>query len=159
MQLRRVVAKMHQLHFCTCALCNSMVECNMKRSRRFFHQNPRIESMEGFIRFVDRIPPDERGCKNWPHPHERKIITIGKEYFRVNRLSLIWKLGRNIRPGYFACHSCNNARCVNPEHIYEGTAFTNAQDRVISGYRHNPQRRKKRPADHWLEILRKRNRY
>ena len=32
-----------------------------------------------------------------------------------------------------ACHKCGNSLCVNPEHIYLGTAKDNAQDMVAHG--------------------------
>jgi hypothetical protein len=36
----------------------------------------------------------------------------------------------NARWPRVACHHCDNAACVRPEHIYDGTKLTNVQDRV-----------------------------
>jgi hypothetical protein len=34
-----------------------------------------------------------------------------------------------------ACHTCNIKRCVNPDHIYNGTILSNARDRKLAeGY-------------------------
>jgi len=44
------------------------------------------------------------------------------------RLILEAKLGRLLRPDYLACHLCDDHRCINPAHLYEGTATDNAQD-------------------------------
>lgn len=51
----------------------------------------------------------------------------------ANRVALRKKLGRPIRPGYFACHTCDNPPCVNPEHLYEGTPKQNTQDMFRRG--------------------------
>lgn len=32
-----------------------------------------------------------------------------------------------------ACHKCDNPRCCNPDHIYDGTPKTNAHDRTDRG--------------------------
>ena len=37
------------------------------------------------------------------------------------------------------CHNCDNPRCVNPKHLFLGTAHDNAQDRLTKG-RCNPAR-------------------
>lgn len=32
-------------------------------------------------------------------------------------------------PGHIICHTCNNKKCVNPAHLYEGDNSSNAKDR------------------------------
>ena len=32
-----------------------------------------------------------------------------------------------------ACHTCNNRRCVNPGHVYEGTHKQNTADMIRAG--------------------------
>jgi hypothetical protein len=51
----------------------------------------------------------------------------------VHRLSLEWKLGRSIKNGYYACHTCDVKLCVNPNHLWEGTAQQNTEDGVLKG--------------------------
>jgi hypothetical protein len=43
------------------------------------------------------------------------------------------KLGRPIRKGYLACHTCDVRACINPDHLYEGTVTDNNRDTVRRG--------------------------
>src|SRR5262245_11761451 len=51
----------------------------------------------------------------------------------ASRLVLEDKLKRKIRRGYFALHSCDTPRCLEPAHLYEGTKKQNARDRYSRG--------------------------
>ncbi len=46
-----------------------------------------------------------------------------------------------ISEGKLICHTCDNPRCVNPKHLYEGTYKTNNRDAVRRGrHKNNPHR-------------------
>ena len=51
-----------------------------------------------------------------------------------HRIVLEKKLGRSIREGYCALHTCNNPICGNPNHLYEGTHYQNMVDRDNAGH-------------------------
>lgn len=77
--------------------------------------------------------PDE--CWPWPKPIKGRYpqVTRGGRRYRANRLALEEKLGRPIRPGYVARHTCDNPVCGNPAHLLEGTPADNSRDMVERG--------------------------
>ncbi len=50
----------------------------------------------------------------------------------AHRLSYEYHKG-DIPEGKIICHTCNNKACVNPNHMYPGTAYDNAQDAIRDG--------------------------
>lgn len=88
--------------------------------------------------FYDLLKPVPGGCIFWMGTYSRPCGygVFGGRY--VHRMVLEHKLGRKIKPGFSALHSCNNKSCVKPEHLYEGSGSDNARDRLdssgINGY-------------------------
>ena len=48
--------------------------------------------------------------------------------FYAHRLVREHKLGRPVKPGYLACHSGDDRRCINPDHLWEGTPADKFRD-------------------------------
>ncbi len=59
--------------------------------------------------------------------------TFDKRRYRVSRVVLAEKLGRELQPGEQALHTCDNPACCNPDHIFVGTAQDNMTDKKLKG--------------------------
>jgi hypothetical protein len=93
-----------------------------------------LMKLEEFYQICDAIEPDEYGCINYLGAYGNRTLGVchavkinGKDR-KASRLALERKLGRPIKPGYLACHHCDNPSCVNQDHIYEGTQSDNIKD-------------------------------
>lgn len=98
-----------------------------------------------FERFVLRM---DSGCWEWQGARKQGVRPYG--FFSINGRQftahrVCWNLYRGAIPaGLHVCHHCDNPPCVNPEHLFLGTAKDNAQDKVKKGRHHktlklNPQ--------------------
>jgi hypothetical protein len=79
--------------------------------------------------------PELNGCREW----NRRCDANG--YGRLNRGDVsrwahreAWRIHRgNIPEGLFVLHKCDNRKCVNPDHLFLGSARDNALDMVAKG--------------------------
>lgn len=77
---------------------------------------------------------DENGCHTLTNIATKyPCVLIHGTKTQLSRHFLEEKLGRPIKDGMLACHECGNNRCVNPDHIYEGTQVSNAKDTIVHG--------------------------
>lgn len=102
------------------------------------HNGKTYSLKERFLKSVGKIR--KNGCMNWKGPIAQTgghgtigIRLNGKCYtYKAHRLSYQLFKGE-IPRDKFVLHSCNNAKCVNPDHLRIGTQKENVLDRIKDG--------------------------
>lgn len=101
----------------------------------------------GKIRKYSKGPVEERlkvhsekvasGCIEWTGSTDRSgygQIRISKKLWPAHRAAYEY-LVEPIPEGLHVCHTCDNKRCINIEHLFVGTRNDNMRDMVQKGYR------------------------
>jgi len=87
---------------------------------------------ERFFSKVNPVP-NENGCWEWiascRNYWDGQLHYKGK-WYSAPRLSYEMHKGK-IPVGLHVCHTCDNPKCVNPEHLWLGTHQDNMKDRMI----------------------------
>ena len=87
------------------------------------------ELINHFMKYVPPITDDSK-CMEWLgyiNPSGYGKMGFDSKCYRAHRLAYkIWK-GR-ISKNKEVCHSCDNKKCINPQHLFLGTHSQNMQD-------------------------------
>lgn len=74
-----------------------------------------------------------KNCWEWPAAKNHGGYGTFRGYL-VHRVSYAIFV-QNFRRSSFICHRCDNPKCYNPAHLYEGDSKSNASDMKATGRR------------------------
>jgi transcription elongation factor Elf1 len=94
-------------------------------------------------RLLERIIKTPSGCWEWQGSRDSywgygHMKLEGCSWY-VHRLS--YAVHKGDPRGLLICHKCDNPSCVNPDHLFKGTAFDNMQDAYKKGRLKMPKNR------------------
>ncbi len=100
------------------------------------------EIVDVATRFWCQVADTEKGCWEWlgvRNPNGYGSFSFRKSPFIAHRMAYLLEHGK-LPEKLFVCHQCDNPGCVNPAHLFIGTASDNVQDMLAKG-RHHQQKK------------------
>ena len=93
-----------------------------------------------YKRFMDFVDVAESGCWEWQGPRGPKgygRFKVSGKNVAAHRISYFMHKAIMLGRDNHVCHSCDNPRCVNPDHLWHGSNADNVADRVTKQRQHS----------------------
>ncbi len=122
----------------TCALCNKSFHvppCRASVAKYCSRRCYEVGKRNTHGKFWTLCTPTESGCwmfhnASEKHPYGRYMLNLHE----VSAHRASWEISHGAIPnGMHVCHKCDAPGCVNPEHLFLGTAKDNVMDMVRKG--------------------------
>lgn len=112
-------------------------------------------TFERWLEKVDMKGPDD--CWEWLAAKDSQgygQIKSNKKDTRAHRYAYehYKNNGHPVPSNLHVCHHCDNRGCVNPSHLFLGTAKDNTQDMIRKGRHRFPKKPKKHTDDEVIKI-------
>lgn len=100
-----------------------------------------IQTQTTTQKFLEKIDVDKTShCWTWTAQKDKDgygtmMVNINHKQKRMRAHRLSWQLynHKEVPKGLLVLHHCDNPSCVNPDHLFLGTAKDNTQDMVKKG--------------------------
>lgn len=115
------------IKYCTIQNCVDRVWGHGLCQKHYARQ--RRNGHSGSYRDEPRFVIADNGCHIYRAPFGgKRYPSDPNTKHTLARVILSQKLNRPLKVGMIPCHTCDNKRCINPDHLYEGTYSDNAHD-------------------------------